>query len=788
MPPEFIPSEGRKKKQNPKPKEPRSVDDFVDDIMKDYRDKQRELGNVDNWGQPNEKLDRKKVEKWVRKNLPKLNDNEVKKSGSRKFSPKAPTESLSEAIGNKLKEKDDTQKDKQKKSKTPSTSEPRKSKPSPKERKSPKPKSPSKKEPMKQLGPKIKTKPSEARKKKIRSPRAPTEGMSKAIGDKLKEKAEQLKDRKKTPTISKPRKSTFSPKEKSSLKPKSPAKREHNNTPQMKNPSSKERKEWLGPKLKMKPPEVRGEKITSKKQLRELANGEYSSLKKKADFPQRMKEAEVHQDLMKKYAGKERIEYGEIGKIAKELGVDRETVSNWMTKGMNPRLYTYMNWSTPKSEAAEKVRKIQEANNGIRNSQDVKKRLDNYYLGTEERAAKFHNREIKKMDKYFEFLDVYKEGGLHLDIAKEVGLSDSGAHGYLDGETPRLVELARQIPAELPHAGYKWLPMKYEHGGHGGKWSDWMQVPEKITDYKQVMDVVKQLKPLDDVDMRRLGKKYSGDFTREEGFMHLLGTYVSDAKEPSSSTSSSAYGLNLSVDKDWNKDFGEATRYHLGQIGIRSHQLENIPARKAIVQTPKGLREISMKSQYHWTSENSTIVRWIRRTCLGFEESAKTYQKIDGDWILKSPKNLRVAFLQGFSDGDGHSDVTNGSFSISTHSNHEFVSKLLESFGIKTSHTETYVRTKNREDFLKATELPPFKYAKTRLEEMEQANKMIDVTRRSMYSNPLSEIEISRIKVLRNEGLSYGDIRERIFQEYGYSLHTFDIWNIVKRNRKLLPK
>ncbi len=76
MPPEFIPRERRKKKQNPKPKEPSSVVDLVDDIMKDYRDKQRELVNADNCGQLNEKLDRKKVENWVRKNLPKVNDNE----------------------------------------------------------------------------------------------------------------------------------------------------------------------------------------------------------------------------------------------------------------------------------------------------------------------------------------------------------------------------------------------------------------------------------------------------------------------------------------------------------------------------------------------------------------------------------------------------------------------------------------------------------------------------------------------------------------------------------------
>ena len=169
---------------------------------------------------------------------------------------------------------------------------------------------------------------------------------------------------------------------------------------------------------------------------------------------------------------------------------------------------------------------------------------------------------------------------------------------------------------------------------------------------------------------------------------------------------------------------------------------------------------------------------------MGFDTSAKTYQEIDGDWILKSPKNLRTAFLQGLSDGDGHTDTTNGSFSISTHSNHEFVSKLLKSFGIRTTQTETYVRTKNREDFLKVSEVHPYKYARTRQEEMVDAIQKIESTRRNLSSNPLTDREIDRILELRNQGLSYGDIRNSIYNEHGYTLHSFDIWNIVKGNHK----
>ena len=127
----------------------------------------------------------------------------------------------------------------------------------------------------------------------------------------------------------------------------------------------------------MRHPEVRGEKIESKKRLRNLVDGEYSALKKKKDFPQKLKEAEAHQDLLKKYSGRENLQYGDIEKIAKELGCSSSTVSNWLTKGDRPRLYAYMEWATPRSEASEKVSSILDSNNGVKSPDDVYKDLRN---------------------------------------------------------------------------------------------------------------------------------------------------------------------------------------------------------------------------------------------------------------------------------------------------------------------------------------------------------------------------------------------------------------------------
>ena len=444
-------------------------------------------------------------------------------------------------------------------------------------------------------------------------------------------------------------------------------------------------------------------------------------------------------------------------------------------------LYAFMNWSTPRSEANEKVRKIIEANNGVRSPDDVRKRLDNYYLGPEERNSRFAKREKRKMLKYYEFLERYKEGGQHLDIAKEVGLSDSGARAYLEGATPRWVGLAGQIPVEAPCEGNKWLPMKYEHGGHGGRWSDWIEVPEKMTDYRQVMDVLKQIKPLENADMKRWDVKYGGDYSREERFMHLLGTYVSDSRVSSSSTVSDAFALNLSKSYEWSYDYGEASCYNLGSIGVFAHRTADKEAYTAIIETPYGLREIRGDAQFEWQSENTSLLKWIRKSCLGYDDSPKTYQKVAADWILNAPDNLRKSFLQGLSDGDGGVSTKGYYFSISTHSNHEFVTRLLQSFDVDTYESKTYVRTAGMEHVKDLSSIPPFQYASGKQKALEKAVEMIDSRRRFVTSNPLPISDIEYMTKLRKEGLSYNDIGVRIFDRYGYSLDPRDIWRILQK-------
>ncbi len=1061
MPPEFVPSERRKKKQNPKPKEPRSVDDLVDDIMKDYRDKQRELGNVDNWGQPNEKLDRKEVEKWVRKNLPKLKDNEkvVKKRGSRKFSPKAATESLSEAIGNKLKEKADTQKDKQNKSKTPKTSEPRKSKQSPIESRSPKPKFSSKNEPRKQLDPKIKTKPSEARRKKVRFPRAPTEGLSKAIGDKLKEKAEQLKDSQKTPKISNPRKFTHSPKEWKSPEPKSLSKREprptarEKKTPQLKTPQNKEHRERLGPKLKMKPPEVqakkveslktpteslsdaigkkfkqkqelksstekkrtteilvkdikvgksyevklytpeiRGVKIHSESALKKIVNDElpgmkhlpyfdkiigdavahiqlrklvgvrtnltlkeirslsdqtqlplrntrgyvykegkpqfyrlaekaitkseaksigdrlqpklgnlkshsdvitklkeksileelqklstydqnngmvqkyfrfleelpegglmsditrrvgvsegtgiqwtkgvfpsyikkvletpdasisraFSSLKEKplefvADilpksrininpgeikgvpvvaekqlrniitteyqgmvdmpgFDKMLYEACVHICIMNRLQGRTSLEPGELTGLAREFNVQPGTLGVRIRDGITPRLYLHIDQSISRSDALEKMKTINDKNNGVTTKVEYDRRMSNYYLRYQEQSASFQTREELVAQNYFKFFEQYQLGGSFKYIAQKVGVAPSTGLGWLEGNQPRKIRIASTIPQEQPIPGHKWIPLRVRAGRYP---ENFIQVPERVQSYVDVVRVLRQLKPLENKYLEELQTRL-GRRSIEEEFMYLLGVYISDGSSFNSTTLARSVGIRLSRTYPWSRNFGDGLCQALGACGIYAHRTENTVAKATTIRIGTRVKQINQNEKLNWASENSPLLHWMHRSCLGYSDSIpKNNQTVFADWIMQAPHDLRRAVLQGLGDGDGSASVQGNYICISSKCNKDFIEKLLQSFGLKTRRTDCDVVTAGMAEAKKAAQIPSFRFASTRLEASKRIVNRINGFRR-VREYPLNQDEIKFIIDMKGKGMTVWEANEAFFDKFHTAIH-----------------
>ena len=71
MPPSFAPKERKRKREIGPPADLKNVDAIVDKIAREYREEMRRRGDVDIWGQPKQKLDKRKLKRKVEKDLRK---------------------------------------------------------------------------------------------------------------------------------------------------------------------------------------------------------------------------------------------------------------------------------------------------------------------------------------------------------------------------------------------------------------------------------------------------------------------------------------------------------------------------------------------------------------------------------------------------------------------------------------------------------------------------------------------------------------------------------------------
>jgi len=807
VPPEFRPSERSKKKKEPlKPKEPKTVDDIVDDIMKDYRDQQRELGNVDNWGQPKEKLDKRKVEKWVRKNLPKFqgDDGETKRKGKKRFAPSVP-ESLSEAIGSKLKGKNEGPKDKPKTKvpkigkperstpKTPKASRPRSSNPSSKEKKTPKPRSPSKRE----SGSKVRIPPQ-------------------------KEKTGRTSDSKKKPTSTDSKKPKLSPREKK--------------TPQLKKPSNKENKERLGPRLKMKPPEgqakkveslkaskeslseaigtkfnqeqeaklsadnkrtieipikdrkvgtshdvkiysseIRGVKIRSEAELRKFVNEELSGMKHMPDFNKIMNDAIAHINLRKMVGKRNTLTFPEIRKMSNQIDVPLRTTRKWTTESGTPKFYKLAESAITKTEAKIILGQLEVSRNGVNNVKELESRLATLYIHDHVQQLKSYNRDMETSRKYYKFLENLSEGGIVTDMAKRSGVSPLTGRNYTNGQFPHLVKRAVEIPSNKPENGWKWLPLPNENRS--------LKVPEKVEDWSHIVKVLSQLSISKD-KLRELSSIYR-IHDKETAFMYALGGIISDgsltAKGPSSRMT-----LPLSKKYNWSPQFGKAVSLSLQSLGIFAEKKSDWKSPDNVILDRGKERKITGPGFRVWGSEKHPLLTCVRRSCLGLKpDQTKVENSINAEWVLSAPRNARRALIQGIADGDGYVSVNSQYAALSTKVNQPFFGKLLKSFDIESLETKKDVLIKQTESILRFAEIEPFNQAISRKDALEELRNLVSDRKAKTIGSRISRKEIDFAQSLRSKGKSYGEITRLLYREFGISWDISTIEHAIKRQNRL---
>ena len=278
--------------------------------------------------------------------------------------------------------------------------------------------------------------------------------------------------------------------------------------------------------------------------------------------------------------------------------------------------------------------------------------------------------------------------------------------------------------------------------------SDFIRVPINVNEWLQVQKVISQLKPLQTPQMRFWETKFE-EMNQEAAVAYVLGLLVGDAAKQSSFQSTDIK-LKLSTKYSWSKEMGEGVCYALGKLGIIA-KLSSHP-----------------KYAFQWFTERTPVITWMMQEVLGLNfDELTTYNPIRAEWLLNSPRQVRLKFIQGLNDSDGFVSLKGQYIGIASGVNGNFTVGLLSTFGIKSRYSEkSYkVSIEEQESIKKACRLPFFQFATGRQSDAAKLLELLEVRSVSRRKPVPLEI-IQQIIELREQGLSYGEIAEHIYDVF----------------------
>ena len=511
-------------------------------------------------------------------------------------------------------------------------------------------------------------------------------------------------------------------------------------------------------------PRINGTPIQSLEHLHNILDSEYPGLKRNPAYAKALQDAEHHLILYILLKDTTSLPRGTLIQIARAHRYPPTQVYEYVSRGKRPYLYRLSENAVSKTEAQRRLTELHEKNTRLHSYTGIRQRLHTYYPHSLLETSPHYPKWLRQTEKYFAVLDLLKDGGTFADVARLLELDERHVkRWFTDEHTPKLVQLARHIPPVPPQTGNKWLPTKLE-AGHGFEPTKFIQVPKQIIHWHQICDVVNQLQKLDTPQMHHWHKQF-GPITQEHAFAYLLGMLLSDASKPKNSFSSAGFCLGLSRSYPWSKRVGDAACYYLSHLGIEAK------------------RGTDQENNRIWFSGHTPLMPWIMQSCFNITgNETTTYSQIKAVFIFNAPKNARIAFLNGITDGDGIISTKWQQLGISNISNQAFLQEFLRTFNIESSIDNDRIRI-HRDNLEHAIKLPFFRHATGR---QEKAEKLVDmlhlrIPRRETVSKEILQKMIN----LRNQGKSYGEISEVIYDKYEYSISHSKVYHILK---KMKPK
>ncbi len=398
------------------------------------------------------------------------------------------------------------------------------------------------------------------------------------------------------------------------------------------------------------------------------------------------------------------------------------------------------------------------------------KKLEGFYFFGEIKIRKNYEKRFEFLRKYILFKQLNKRLKRN-EISKQLSIP-YGTIGTWDRkeQIPHLYRIIKALPGKRLKKNCKWLPVNIDEGWN---YTDFIQVPLKITSYKDIEFVLKQLDGIN-YENSKIKNKHFENISKDEALAYIIGLMVSDAdKDRGSTTISTRFRLGLSkVHKD-NILIGEFACYCLSRLDIKAKKVKD---GKPSIKAPNG--------RFLWRSQYSPLLTWMKICCLGLnKKQTTTYNPIRADWIFNSPQEFRKAVLNGIYDGDGCVYERGWQITNACGPNQVFLQKLLWTFNIKSKIRGPKVIIETKEDLRKASELYLFRYSLYRI---EKSKKLIRMLKNSKYIHSHKDYQkiIARILELNSLGYKPRDIPSEIFNEFSVDIHPRRIYSIIKEGIK----
>jgi hypothetical protein len=289
----------------------------------------------------------------------------------------------------------------------------------------------------------------------------------------------------------------------------------------------------------------------------------------------------------------------------------------------------------------------------------------------------------KQLRKFCEFVRLHRQEVGVEEIARRLSCHRSTVAEWREGtDQPYLIRAVNDTFALVPRVGWKLLPMHLTSGG--SEPSNWIQVPQTLQSFDDILDVISQIQPLeltyDRADAFGLPRERV-QALRPELFGYLLGIMVGDSAKNGGEQvrfTSMHLDLQLTLRQPTNARLGEFVIMCANSLGMVMTRIKD--------KQPTGQQLLgdNPSPAYRWSTERSPLLAWMFSVCLGLRwDQTTTAHQIQMGWIFETPRSFRTRFVQGVADSDGCSKSV---VEIATVPNARFFADLLQSLGLKSAH------------------------------------------------------------------------------------------------------